>query len=254
MRLHSAVPLIALFSTLAVALCGCDALSTIGGSNTNYLPPNLARATPVVKPYQGCPPAGQGGDPALNTLLNRSDDAPPGGYRQTDITSVITIPTTPQAQNKPRSAWSADETKRIGLYEGVAVRTTGWVVAARRLGADPANCDSEANHDWALWIGAGAGDALSTTLVVILTPQMIAQRPGWTDYSLRRIVGQVVRVSGYLLYDQEPSPPVGANRATAWVIGPVTHLEAYYQNEWINLDLVPFGPRVSGTPQPDATP
>lgn len=254
MRFRSATALFALIVTLIVSLAGCGALSAIGGSNTNFFPPNLARATPLAKPYQGCPATGQGGDSALNALLNRTDDAPPGGYRQTDISTVMTIPTTPQAENKPRSAWTADEAKRVGLYEGAAVRTTGWVVAARQLGPDPANCGSAANRDWALWIGTGAGDAMNTTLIVILTPQVMAQRPGWTDYSLKRIVGQVVRVSGYMLYDQEPSPVVGANRATTWVIGPVTHLETYYQNQWINLDLIPFGPRVSGTPQPSVTP
>jgi hypothetical protein len=181
-------------------------------------------------------------------LLNRTDDSPPGGYRQTDIATVMTIPTTPQVENKPRASWTPADASRVGLYEGAAVRTTGWVVAARRLGPDAANCGSATNRDWALWIGTGAGDALSTTLVALITPQFLAQRPGWTDYSMRRIVGQVVRISGYALYDQEPSPLVGANRATTWVIGPVTHLETYYQSQWINLDLIPFGPRDSGTP------
>jgi hypothetical protein len=82
---------------------------------------------------------------------------------------------------------------------------------------------------------------------------MIAQRPGWTDYTMRRIVGQVVRVSGYMLYYQEPSPLVGTNRVTPWAIAPVMHLETYYQSQWINLDLIPFGSRTSGTPQPGAT-
>lgn len=254
MRIPRPVPAMALFSMLVVSLSGCGLLTTIGGANTNYFPPNLARATPVAKAYQGCPAQGQGGDPALNTLLNRTDDAPPGGYRQTDISTVMTIPTTPQAENKPRDQWTADESRRIGLYEGAAVRTTGWVVATRQLGPDAANCDSASNREWALWIGTGAGDAINTALVVIVTPQMAAQRPGWTDYTMRRIVGQVVRVSGYVVYDSEPSPVIGANRATTWVIGPVTHLEAYYQNQWINLDLVPFGPRTSGTPPPSGTP
>ncbi len=252
MRTRFLAPLIllALGSTLTVTLSGCGVLNTIGGSNTNYLPPDMARATPIAQAFQNCPPQGQGGDPAMNTLLNRTDDAPPGGYRQTDIATVMATPTTPQAENKPRSAWTADEAKRIGLYEGAAIRTTGWIVASRRLGPDPANCDSATNRDWALWVGTSAGDAINTTLVVLITPQMIAQRPGWTDYTMRRIVGQIVRVSGYLLYYQEPSPLVGPNRSTTWAIAPVMHLEAYYQNQWINLDLLPFGPRVSGTPQP----
>lgn len=254
MRIPRPVPALAMLPVLLVFLTGCELISSIGGANTNYFPPNLPRATPVSVAYHDCPAQGQNGDPALNLLLNRTDDAPPGGYRQTDIATVMTIPTTPQAANKPRSAWTTDESNRIGLYEGAAIRTTGWVVDARRLGPDPANCASAANRDWALWIGTGAGDALSTTLVVIITPQMLAQRPGWTDYTMRRIVGQVVRVSGYMLYDSEPSPVVGSNRATPWVIGPVMHLETYYQSQWFNLDLVPFGPRVSGTPQATKTP
>jgi hypothetical protein len=251
MRQRFFVPVImlALSSTLIVTLSGCGVLNAIGGSNTNYFPPNLPRSTPVATTFQNCPPQGQGGDPALNTLLNRTDDSPPNGYRQTDIATVMAVPTTPQAENKPRSAWTKDEASRIGLYEGAAVRTTGWVVAVRHLGPDPANCDSSVDRDWALWIGTGAGDAISTTLVVLVTPRVAAARPGWTTYTMRRIVGQVVRVSGYMLYYQEPSPVVGTNRATTWVIGPVMHLESYYQKQWINLDLIPFGSRVSGTPQ-----
>lgn len=252
-RLFIPVILLALNATLAVTLSGCGALNAIGGSNTNYFPPNLARSTPVATTFQNCPPQGQGGDPALNTLLNRTDDSPPNGYRQTDIATVMTIPTTPQVENKSRSAWTKDESSRIALYEGTAVRTTGWVVAARRLGPDPAHCNSATNRDWALWIGTGAGDAINTTFVVLITPQMIASRPGWTDFTMRRIVGQVVRVSGYMVYYQEPSPVVGNNSATPWVFGPVTHMETYYQGKWINLDLLPFGSRTSGTPQAGAS-
>lgn len=253
-RFMPPVVMLALISTLAVTLSGCGLLNTIGGSNTNYFPPNLARATPVAKTFQNCPPEGQGGDPALNTLLNRSDDSPPNGYRQTDISSVITIPTTPQVGDKPRSEWTKDEASRIGLYEGAAIRTTGWVVAAHHLGPDAANCNSSQNRDWALWISTGAGDAVNTALVVLVTPQMVSNRLGWTDFTMNRIIGQIVRVSGYMLYYSEPSPLVGANRATPWAIAPVMHLETYYQNQWINLDLVTFGPRTSGTPQATATP
>jgi hypothetical protein len=244
----------ALVSTLAVTLSGCGLLNTIGGNNTDYLPPNLPRATPVATSFQNCPPQGQGGDPALNALLNRTDDSPPDGYRVTDIATVMGAPTTPQVENKQRNAWTKDQASRIGLYEGVAVRTTGWVVAARHLGPDAANCDSNVNRDWALWIGEGAGDSISTTLVVIVTPPVAANRPGWTTYTMNRIIGQVVRISGYMLYYSEPSPVIGSIRATTWVIGPVTHLEAYYQNQWINLDLFPFGSRTSGTPQASGTP
>ncbi|HEX9036218.1 MAG TPA: hypothetical protein VF808_04425 [Ktedonobacterales bacterium] len=253
-RTHTFALMLALISTLAVGLSGCGLLNAIGGSNTNYFPTNLARATPVAHTFQGCSASGQGGDPALNVLLNRTDDNPPDGYRQTDIATVIGLPTTPQVQNKPRSSWTADEASRVAKYEGVAVRTTGWVVASRHLGPDAANCDSTINRDWALWIGTGAGDAMSTTLVVLLTPQVLAQRPGWTAFSLRRIVGQVVRISGYMTYDQSPSPVVSANSATTWVIAPVIHLDVYYQNQWLNLDLIPFGPRTSGTPQASSTP
>lgn len=212
----------------------------------------MPRSTPAASTFQNCPPQGQGGDPALNALLNRTDDSPPGGYRQTDLATVITTPTTPQADNTPRSAWTADTISRVGRYEGAAIRTTGWVVAARELGPDPANCQSDVNRDWALWISTGAGDAMATSFIAIVTPRVRALRPGWTDFSMRRIVGQVVRLSGFLVYYQTPSPLVGANRASPWAIGPVIHLEAYYQNQWINLDLLPFGPRTSGTPQAGA--
>lgn len=249
-RLFFAASLLAL---LGVALSGCNALQSIGGSNTNYLPSNLARSTPSDASFEGCPPQGQGGDPALNVLYNREDDNPPGGYRVTDISTVMTVPTTPQIDGKDRSAWSSADAKRIALYEGTAIRTTGWVVAARKGGPSAANCDSDTNRDWYLWIGTGAGDALETTLVVVVTPRIQKSRPGWTDYTFRRLVGQVVRVSGYLVYDQEPPSFIAKQRATEWELQPVMHLETLYQNQWMNLDLFPFGSRVSGTPSAPPT-
>lgn len=246
-------------SLLAIALSGCGALQTIGGSNTNYLPANLPRSTPSATTFQGCPPQGQGGDPALNALVNRADDTPPNGYRITDLTSVMTTPTTPQADGKDRSAWSSADAKRIAQYEGTPIRTTGWVVATRKGGPDAANCDSDANRDWYLWIGTGAGDDPHTTLVVVVTPRVRQSRPGWTDFTMRRLVGQVVRVSGWLVYDQKPTSFTANDRATPWELYPVMHLETLYQNQWINLDLVPFGVRTtgtaaSGTPVQTATP
>lgn len=252
-RLPHVLIAVSTLSLLAIALSGCGALQAIGASNTEYLPTNLARATPSVATFQGCPPAGQGGDPALNALYNRQDDNPPGGYRVTDIATVMAVPTTPQVSGKDRSVWPSADARRVALYEGAAIRTTGWVVAARKGGPSPANCNSDTNRDWYLWIGAGAGDALDTTLVVVVTPPVQASRPGWTDYTMRRLVGQVVRVSGYLVYDQEPPQFTVDQRATAWELQPVMHLETLYQNQWINLDLFPFGTRVAGTPSVPAT-
>ncbi len=243
-----ALVVVSLFSALAVALTGCNALQSIGNTNTDYFPTNLPHPTPGAQTFQNCPPQGQGGDPALNTLYNRQDDTPPGGYRVTDISTLMTLPTTPQVEGKDRSTWPSTDAKRVALYEGSAVRMTGWVVATHKGGPTAANCGSDANRDWYLWIGTGAGDAPQTTMVVVVTPRMQASRPGWTDYTMRRLVGQVVRVSGWLVYDQEPPAFVVNDRATSWEIQPVMHLETLYQNQWINLDLLPFGSKVSGTP------
>ncbi len=249
-HLPRSLVMLSLGSMLIVALSGCGLLQSIGGSNTDYYPSNLPHSTPAVATFQGCPPQGQGGDPLLNTLENRTDDTPVNGYRVTDISTVMTIPTTPQVEGVNRSAWSSADAKRIALYEGTAVRTTGWGVAARKGGPTAANCMSDTNRDWYLWIGTGAGDAPITTMVVVVTPRVAQNRPGWTDYTMRRLVGQVVRVSGWLVYDQEPPAFLANDRVTAWEIQPVMHLETLSQNQWINLDLLPFGSRISGTPQP----
>ena len=240
--------MMSLFALVAVAISGCGALNAIGGANTNYFPPNLPRSTPTVTTFHGCPPQGQGGDPALNTLENRQDDAPSGGYRVTDLTQVSTVPSTPQVEGKDRSAWSSADAKRVATYEGSAIRTTGWVVAVRNGGPTPANCNSSTDRDWYLWIATGGGDVPQTAMVAVVTPRVRAERPGWTDFTLRRLVGQVVRVSGWMVYDQEPPSFLINDRVSPWEIQPVMHLETLYNNSWINLDLVPFGSRNTGTP------
>lgn len=247
-RVPQSLVVVSLCSMLAVAVSGCGVINSIGGANTNYFPPNLPRSTPSATTFEGCPPQGQGGDPALNALENRQDDAPTGGYRVTDLTQVMTIPTTPSVQGKDRSTWPSADAKRVALYEGSAVRTTGWVVAVRKGGPTAANCNSDVNRDWYLWIATGGGDDPRTAMVVTVTPRIRAERPGWTDYTMRRLVGQVVRVSGWLVYDQEPPPFVANNSVGPWEIQPVMHLETLYLNQWINLDLLPFGSRTTGTP------
>jgi len=239
---------LSLFSVVAVAISGCGAINAIGGANTNYFPTNLAHPTPTVTTFHGCPPQGQGGDPALNTLENRQDDVSTSDFRVTDLTQVETVPSTPQVEGKNRSTWSSADAKRIALYEGSAIRTTGWVVAVRQGGPTPANCDSNSDRDWYLWISTGAGDVPQTALVAVVTPRVRAMRPGWTDFTMRRLVGQVVRVSGWMVYDQEPPSFLINDRASPWELQPIMHLETLYQNKWINLDLTPFGSRISGTP------
>src|ERR1044072_1208136 len=58
----------------------------------------------VATRFHGCPPSGDGGDPVLNTLKNRIDEAP--YWNQVAITSLLALGWPESIEHQPRSRWS----------------------------------------------------------------------------------------------------------------------------------------------------
>jgi len=213
---------------------------TACGANTDTFPTGAAHPPPVTTTYKNCPPQGAGGDPSLSTRENRVDDVSASAYNPVSLDTLIGLPYPGQVSNRLRSAWPSSSAKQVAQDEGVAIQTAGYVVAIRYVGPEPVNCNSTSNANYYLWISDNASDPPELGMVVVLTPRILAQRPGWTEKTIRSLAGQYIRVSGWLLFDNQPSSQLGLSRATYWELHPVLHLDIDEQSQWHNFDKKPL--------------
>jgi hypothetical protein len=100
--------------------------------------PGLAhsRAAPVNKPFDGCGPAGSGGDTATDILKNRIDI--PADYKPVDLATIVQLPV-PTGLSKARTQWTAAQKAEIAKSEGTPIQAEGYEHvehAKRRRGHD----------------------------------------------------------------------------------------------------------------------
>ena len=227
-------------SFIVVALCAVLCALAACGANTDTFPTNAAHPKPVAQVFQGCPAQGQGSDATLDTLENRVDDVPTSQYHPLSLDVLTALPNLTKLQGHARSTWDSADAQRIGQYEGVAIQTTGYVVAIRYVGAESVNCDSTSAASYYLWISNNASDPGELAMVVVITPRVQANRPGWTVATIRKLVGQYIRVRGWLLFDQQPSTQLGISRSTLWEIHPIMHIEVDQKSQWHSIDEKPL--------------
>jgi hypothetical protein len=184
---------------------------------------------------QSCPPEGRGGDPQLNRQKNRDSD--PGRVETLDFAKFAALPVQRFAQKLPRRRWPEWLTKEVAGQEQRAVSLTGYVMEVKSEGAESANCGEPSLHDVHLSI-APAPDAPPAQWVVIEINPRLRERHG--EWHLKRLKGlakrhEKVRVSGWLMFDQEHLDKIGKRRLTAWEIHPVTKLEIQRLGLWIDF-------------------
>lgn len=223
-----------------VALSALLLLLTACGVNTDAFPSSAAHPAPVGATFHNCPPQGSGGDAALNTRENRVDDVSSSNYNPVALDTLIGLPYPGQVAGRMRSSWPSDSAKKVAQDEGVAIQTSGYVIAIRYVGPEPVNCNSASAANYYLWISDNASDPPELGMVVVITPRILAERPGWTVATIRSLAGRFVRVSGWLLFDNQPSAQLGLSRATYWELHPVLHLDVDVQSQWHNIDQKPL--------------
>ena len=69
---------------------------------------------------------------------------------------------------------------------------------------------------------------------VEITPRWESVRAGWRIEALERLAQRHarVRVTGWLMWDEEHPEAVGQSRATQWEVHPVTNFEVYDGGAW----------------------
>jgi len=181
---------------------------------------------------------GTGGDALLNTEKNRYT-------RPLDVTELtpsqmIAIPANslPDAGRKRRANWPGSARDYAESQERRGVRLTGYLVHAKESGPESCNGYSDSLRDYHIWVSDAPTDEKSSGVIVEITPRWKAVHPEWRLRLLERLAHDhaKVRVSGWLMWDEEHPDEVGRSRATQWEVHPVTGLEIFSNGTWQGLE------------------
>jgi hypothetical protein len=252
-------PLLLLLVCLVLAGCGSSTsspLSSAPAATTAPLVPTASGGgsggpypTPQVETFQGCPPQGDGGDSQLNIRKNRIDV---GQWQQASVASLVELPYPAGVVKTPRAAWSSSDAADVAQNEGRPVQAEGYMLFVRHEGTESPNCHDANARDFHMWLAGSPGSMADRAhaMVVEVTPRVRALNSGWqSDLRLLGLIGQHVRISGWLLLDQEHPEQVGKTRGTLWEIHPIMQIEVEQHGRWINLN----DPSLHLTGAPSAT-
>jgi hypothetical protein len=241
---------IAIPPAVSTAVSGVVNSITTPSASDPVAPPaasgSAAAGLPVVNPkskpkeitFQGCPPEGDGGDPQLNLLKNRVDDA--ASYTLVNFDAVEKLAWPSMIERKDRDNWSAADTASVARYEGIPIAVEGYLFDAKQSGAESTNChatDAEMS-DWHIWLTKGPNDDRTNSIVVETTPRVRDFHPNWTLSNLRPAIKAhlKVRISGWLFLDPEHPDQVNQTRGTIWEIHPIMRIDIQQNGQWIPLD------------------
>ena len=201
------------------------------------LPEMAAKPPPVNAPFKGCPPEGDGGDPALNRLKNRIDE---GDYVAVTFDAILQLPWPKTIERRRRARWSASDTQAVARYEGIPVVVEGYLAGATLEGPESPNCHGADNEfrDFHIWLIKTPDEDKRQSIVVETTPPVRAKHPNWRTNLLGQInrKDQKVRISGWLLLDPEHPDQVGKSRGTIWEVHPIMKIEVFDDGRWMNID------------------
>lgn len=227
--------LVSLVLVLTILVAGCGSLSTATQVSTG-LPGNANHPTPVDHTFHGCPPTGDGGDTQLNVRKNRVDDGEGGSFHDVTLASILALTWPQSIEKRNRSNWSSADAAEVAKNEGVAVRVVGYIAGVKHEGTESTNCHDVDYRDFHVWLVPNANDDRSKSVVIEVTPRVRDLRAGWTDSRLSGLTGKQVRISGWLLMDQEHPEQIGQTRATLWEVHPIMHIEVMTNGSWTSID------------------
>src|SRR5437660_1450949 len=171
-RIIIAVVLVLVLVILAARLLN---KSELPSGNTGIVPAtNVGKPQPIARVFNGCPPSGDGGDPALNNLKNRIDEAP---WQPSTVATILSYKWPQAIERQPRSRWSNSDAEAIAQYEGAPVQVEGYLVDARSQGPESCNCHSSTEVDFHVWLVDSPDKGREQSVVVDVSPSMRAVHP-----------------------------------------------------------------------------
>jgi hypothetical protein len=131
----------------------------------------------------------------------------------------------------------------VALRERQVVRVEGYVARARTSGPESTNChgDEARLRDFHIWLTTAPTVDRTRSVIAEMTPRWRARHTGWNLTRLGAVsrARERVRVTGWLMLDQEHPEQVGRTRGTIWEVHPVTAFEVQRGRRWIPLDSLP---------------
>jgi len=210
--------------------------------------PTWPKPTPVNGTFRSpvrnlsCGPVGDGGDTATNRLKNRTDI--PASHRDVSFDAVADL-RYPATRSTSRLNWPAESLAVVRQFEGVALRVVGYLVAIKPQGGsgESTNCHMTraSEVDWHMALVESAGDGEAESIVIEPTPRIRVHHPKWTVARLRPWLdsGDPVRISGWLLFDPSHRNHLDRYRKTLWEIHPITKIEVWWDDGWVDVDDLP---------------
>jgi hypothetical protein len=193
------------------------------------------RPKPVDDYFQGCPPSGDGGDPLLNLLKNRIDQA---NWQPATLADLLALTWPSGIERQPHSKWSAADSKVIAEHEDSPIQAEGYLIDVQKQGPETCNCHSVDQVDYHIWLTSDPGNDRTQAVVVEASPRVRSYHPAWTLTNIHNIINkkQKVRISGWLIMDPEHPDQIGKTRGTIWEIHPIMQIETQQNGRWIPLD------------------
>src|SRR5262249_54439920 len=146
-------------------------------------------ATAAIAPqpgdFQSCSEQGQGGDPDLNRLKNRSAEVQTP--EPMTVAQINALPMLLEALHGKRATWPASTLSEISAVEQKGAVVEAFLIGAKQEGPETTNCRRQDLHDYHLWIVDTQGQTKAQAMVVEMTPRWLAANDGWRLQTLRRL-------------------------------------------------------------------
>lgn len=144
---------------------------------------------------------------------------------------------------KDRSKWKQDDADEIAKSEGVPIGMIGYLVAIKPQeggSGETTNCKwtKYPETDWHIALVEAPGQGEKLVVVVETTPRIRVKHKKWTEANLVPWLDSdlPVRISGWLMFDPEHRNHMGKYRKSMWEIHPITKIEVWKNEKWVDLD------------------
>jgi len=194
-----------------------------------------AAMAPQPGDFQGCPEPGQGGDPDLNRLKNRS--AQVSTTEPMTVAQINALPMPLEALRGKRATWPTSTRQEITPLEQTGVMVEAFLIGVKQEGPDTTNCRRQDLHDYHIWIVDARDQTRAESVVVEITPRWLAANDGWRLQTFKRLAQQRanVRITGWLMFDPQHPDQIGKTRGGLWEVHPITKIEVFSGGSWIEL-------------------
>lgn len=186
----------------------------------------------------GFPRVGKGGDPDLNLQKNRI--TAPTKPEEYDPSGIVNLghQLLDREGRQHRANWDADAKAYLDRMESIGARLTGYLVHAKESGPESCNGYVDSLRDYHIWIGGTPDAEKLNSVVVEVTPRWKTVHPEWRLRYFEKLSEShaKVRVTGWLMWDEEHPDEVGKSRGSQWEVHPITNFEVFANGEWRTLN------------------